>query len=90
MHIFEYGKNREGYWDGDNMCEHTDEVMDAVAYKYPDIFHTFYFDWSSGQWRALVGFYGQHRSPVARSNWLLWPAPQVTRRSRQMDSMRTS
>ena len=29
LHIFEYGKNREGYWDGDDMCEHTDEMADA-------------------------------------------------------------
>ena len=25
---------------------------------------------------ALIGCYGQHRRPVARSNWLLWPTPQ--------------
>ena len=36
------------YWDGDNMAEHTDEVIDACKYKYPEPFHVFYFDWSSG------------------------------------------
>ena len=24
----------------------------------------------------ISGCYGQHRRPVARSNWLLWPTPQ--------------
>ena len=47
----------------------------------------------AGQWRALIGccmanttgqlhaltgyLYGQHRKPVARSNWLSWPTPQT-------------
>ena len=33
---------------------------------------------SHGQWHALIGCYGRHRRPVARSNWLLWPAPQAS------------
>ena len=26
---------------------------------------------TAGRWHALIGCYGRHRSPVARSNWLL-------------------
>ena len=32
---------------------------------------------TAGQWHALIGCSGQHRRPVARSNWLLWPTPQA-------------
>ena len=32
---------------------------------------------TAGQWRAPIGWYGQHRRPVARSNWLIWPTPQA-------------
>ena len=31
-----------------------------------------------GQWHALIGCYGRHRRPVARSNWVLWPTPQAS------------
>ena len=31
-----------------------------------------------GQRHALIGCYGQHSGPVARSNRLLWPTPQAT------------
>ena len=48
VHIFPFGKNRAGYWNGDNMADHTCEMMGAARYKYPDIFHVFFFDWSSG------------------------------------------
>ena len=30
---------------------------------------------TAGQCHALIGWYGRHRRPVARSDWLLWPAP---------------
>ena len=33
---------------------------------------------TAGQWHALFGCYGRHRRPVARSFWLLWPAPQAS------------
>ena len=33
---------------------------------------------TAGQWHALVGCYGRHRRPAARSNWLLWPTPQAS------------
>ena len=32
---------------------------------------------TAGQWHAPSGCYGQHRRPVARSNCLLWPTPQM-------------
>ena len=32
---------------------------------------------TAGQRHDLIDCYGQHRMPVARSNWLLWPTPQT-------------
>ena len=34
---------------------------------------------TAGQLHALIDCYGQHRKPVARSNWLLWPTPQASK-----------
>ena len=31
---------------------------------------------TAGQWHALIDCYGQHRRPVARFKWLLWPTPE--------------
>ena len=36
---------------------------------------------TAGRRHALSNCYGQHRRPVARSHWLLWPTPQVYDRS---------
>ena len=35
---------------------------------------------TAGQCHALIGCYGRHRRPVARSYWLLWPTPQADAR----------
>ena len=40
---------------------------------------------AAGQWHALIGCCGQHRRPVARSNWLLRPTPQAVLRMLQLD-----
>ena len=32
---------------------------------------------TAGRRHALIGCYGRHRRPVARSSWLLWPTPQA-------------
>ena len=36
IHLFEYGKDREGYWGGDDMCEHTEELLDVHKFVYGD------------------------------------------------------
>lgn len=46
--LFEYGKNREGYWDAEKMIQQTGEVISALEYKYPGKKLVFLFDWSSG------------------------------------------
>ena len=38
---------------------------------------------TAGQWYALIGCYGRHRRPVARSNVLLWPTPQAEKEKRE-------
>ena len=48
MYFFEYGKGREGYWKGDKMVLHTEELMDALEFKYPEFQFVFVCDWSSG------------------------------------------
>jgi hypothetical protein len=48
FHQFEYGKNREGYWDSEKMIEHSLELVHACKVKYPDDECVFYFDHSSG------------------------------------------
>jgi hypothetical protein len=48
MHMFEYGKEREGYWTGDNMVEQIEECMDALEFKFPMFQFMFQFDFSSG------------------------------------------
>ena len=46
--LFEYGKNREGYWDADKMLIQTMEVISAFEYKFPGKTLVFLFDWSYG------------------------------------------
>ena len=48
IYLFQYGKDRGGYWNGDLMIEHTDEFVDALEFKFPGYFFVFLFDWSSG------------------------------------------
>ena len=30
LHLFEHGKDREGFWGGDDMRDHTDELIDIL------------------------------------------------------------
>jgi len=46
--LFEYGKNREGYWDAEKMLTQTDEVISVMELKYPGKQFVFLYDWSSG------------------------------------------
>jgi hypothetical protein len=46
--FFELGKNRDGYWKGDDMLEHTKEFVSVLEYLYPDHQFLFLYDWSSG------------------------------------------
>ena len=46
-HKFDYGKNREGYWDGEKMVKQVAEILAAVDIRYPDHDVRFLFDWSS-------------------------------------------
>ena len=49
LYLFEYGKNREGYWGGDDMLAHTDEFIDVLEFVFGDRFQfVFLYDWSSG------------------------------------------
>lgn len=55
IHLFEYGKDREGYWTGDDMVLHTDEFLDALEFKYPGYQFVLIFDWSSGHAKYPAG-----------------------------------
>ena len=46
-HQFNYGKNREGYWDGDKMVHMVDEVLLVARLRHPGHELRFLFDWSS-------------------------------------------
>lgn len=46
--LFNYGKQRDGYWDSDKMVEQTSEVTSLLEYRYPGKKLVFIFDWSSG------------------------------------------
>ena len=48
FHAFQYGKAREGYWDGDKMLEQVMEFIDAFNFLHPEDQALFIFDWSSG------------------------------------------
>jgi len=45
---FEYGKNRDGWWDSDKMIKQTDFVISIFEELYPGYQAVFLFDWSSG------------------------------------------
>ena len=38
IHLFKFGKDKEGYWGGDDMLEHTYELLDVLQYLYSDRF----------------------------------------------------
>ena len=46
-HQFEYGKNREGYWDGEKMIGQVEELLDAAEHIWPEYEHVLVFDWSA-------------------------------------------
>ena len=45
--MFEYGKNREGYWMGEKMVKHMTDVLDVLGVLYPEHSPVCFFDWSS-------------------------------------------
>ncbi|CAM9935729.1 unnamed protein product, partial [Heterosigma akashiwo] len=45
-YFFEYGKSREGYWNGDRMVEQLKEMIWVHEYVYPDHKLVFTFDYS--------------------------------------------
>lgn len=47
-HLFNYGKEREGYWNADLMVAHTKDTIAMLQYKFPGKKFVFLFDWSSG------------------------------------------
>ncbi|CAB1110028.1 unnamed protein product [Ectocarpus sp. CCAP 1310/34] len=46
-HLFEYGKNMEGYWTGLRMLDHMSDVLDMFTVLYPEHKPVGLFDWSS-------------------------------------------
>jgi hypothetical protein len=46
--FFEYGENREGYWDNEHMAVQLDDIMDCMEYLHPDCQLAFELDRSSG------------------------------------------
>jgi hypothetical protein len=38
VHLFKFSKDKEGYWGGDDMLEHTYELLDVLQYLYSDRF----------------------------------------------------
>ena len=38
IHLFKFSKDKEGYWGGDDMLEHTSELLDVLQYLYSDRF----------------------------------------------------
>jgi hypothetical protein len=56
LYLFDFGKNREGYWDGDKMLEQTDEFIDVLEFLFGDRYQLlFQFDWSSGHAKYAAG-----------------------------------
>ena len=47
-HLFNYGKNKEGYWDGEKMAIQTEEIISMFEFKFPGQKLVLLFDWSSG------------------------------------------
>lgn len=46
-HLFDYGKNREGYWDGEKMSHQAMELIGVMEWMYPDHKFVFLYDWST-------------------------------------------
>eukprot|EP01029_Cantina_marsupialis_P024445 TRINITY_DN628_c0_g3_i1.p2 TRINITY_DN628_c0_g3~~TRINITY_DN628_c0_g3_i1.p2 ORF type:complete len:181 (-),score=34.24 TRINITY_DN628_c0_g3_i1:900-1442(-) len=47
IEMFEAGKNRSGWWDNNDLCRQTDEVLDMFEELYPDFDAYVVVDWSS-------------------------------------------
>ncbi|CAM9291726.1 unnamed protein product, partial [Phaeothamnion confervicola] len=47
FHLFEYGKNREGYWTGEKMKYFVEDMVDCASERFPDCLFVCKFDWSS-------------------------------------------
>lgn len=47
-YFFEYGKQREGYWNSEKMILQIKDVIALLEKKYPEKKLVFLFDWSSG------------------------------------------
>jgi hypothetical protein len=78
--LFNYGKQREGYWDSEKMVQQTNEIMSMLEFKYPGKQLVFLFDWSSGHDKKpqdsvilskLNLQYGGKSQPAMRSTTIL-------------------
>ena len=54
FHAFQYGKAREGYWDGDKMLEQVIEFVDAFNFLHPEDQALFIFDCPSPWWTSFL------------------------------------
>jgi len=49
FHFFEYGANRDGYWNHEHIQEQAEEILDICEHIWGEAVKViFYFDWSSG------------------------------------------
>ena len=48
LHYFDYGENKEGYWDYNHMVLQFEDVLDCLKVMHPNFHSVFLFDHSSG------------------------------------------
>ena len=61
LHFFEYGENREGYWNYSNMIIQFEDAVDVLQVMYPTFDFVFLFDHSSGHAKQRPDGLNHHR-----------------------------
>lgn len=61
LHFFEYGENREGYWNYSNMVIQFEDAVDVLQVMHPTFDFIFLFDHSSGHAKQRPDGLNHHR-----------------------------
>ncbi len=61
LHLFEYGENRDGYWNYSNMVIQFDDAVDVLQVMHPTFEFVFLFDHSSGHAKQRPDGLNHHR-----------------------------
>ena len=61
LHFFEYGENREGYWNYSNMVIQFEDAVDILQVMHPTFDFIFLFDHSSGHAKQRPDGLNHHR-----------------------------